>query len=213
MEPKGKKALLVVDMQNDFCPSGSLGVPDGDMIVPVLNRYIELFRDSGLPVYFTRDWHPPVTVHFKAYGGPWPRHCVQGTKGADFHPDLKVPEGSLIMSKGDDPMQDSYSAFAGHDERGRPLAEVLKEDGVSHFYIGGLATDYCVRQSSLDAIREGFGVTVLIDAIKGVDLTPGDSERAVREIVGKGARTATIDTIDIKADAEKAMKKAQRKAG
>lgn len=213
METKPKKALLVVDVQNDFCPTGALAVPEGDKVVPVLNRYIELFRGAGLPVYFTRDWHPPVTIHFKAYGGVWPPHCVQGTRGAEFHPDLDIPEGALIMSKGDDPSQDSYSAFAGHDGKGRGLAEILKEEGVGHFYIGGLATDYCVRQSSLDAIAEGFEVTVLTDAIKGVDLTPGDSERAVREIIGKGARTATIETIDVKADESGGSRKEQRKAG
>lgn len=197
MEAISKKALLVVDMQNDFCPSGALGVPDGDRVVPILNKYIEIFRQAGLPVYFTRDWHPPVTVHFKAYGGQWPPHCVQGTQGAEFHPDLEVPYRAVIMSKGDDPAQDSYSAFSGHDEKGRNLAEVLRADGVSHFYIGGLATDYCVRETSLDAIKDGFEVTVLIDAVKGVDLSPGDSERALEEIRRKGARTATLEDINL----------------
>lgn len=192
-----KKALLVVDMQNDFCPSGALGVPGGDEIVSVLNKYIDIFRKAGLPVYFTRDWHPPVTVHFKAYGGTWPPHCVQGTKGAEFHQDLDIPPRSVVMSKGDDPGQDSYSAFSGHDEKGRGLAEVLRADGVTHFYIGGLATDYCVRQTSLDAFEEGFEVTVLIDAVRGVDLSPGDSERALEEIESKGGRTATLENIDV----------------
>jgi len=197
MDRKGKKALLVVDVQNDFCPSGALGVPGGDEVVPVLNKYIELFRKKGLPVYFTRDLHPPVTVHFKAYGGTWPPHCVEGTAGADFHPDLKVPEGAVVMVKGDDPNEDSYSAFSGHDDIGRTLSDVLKADGVTHFYIGGLATDYCVRESSLDAFREGFEVTVLVDAVKGVDLTPGDSERALEMIKGKGAQFATLKDIDL----------------
>ncbi|CAG1000558.1 nicotinamidase/pyrazinamidase [Methylophilaceae bacterium] len=196
MGDKAKKALLVVDVQNDFCPDGALGVPEGDRVVPVLNKYIELFRKRGLPVYFTRDWHPPVTVHFKPYGGPWPPHCVQGTKGAGFHPALEIPPEAVVMSKGDDPEQDSYSAFSGHDEKGRGLAEVLKSDGITHFYIGGLATDYCVRQSALDAFREGFEVTVLIDAIRGVDVTPGDSERAIEEIKSKGAKFATLKDID-----------------
>lgn len=197
MDAISKKALLVVDMQNDFCPSGALGVPEGDRVVPVLNKYIEIFRQAGLPIYFTRDWHLPVTVHFKPYGGVWPPHCVQGTPGAEFHPDLAVPPRAVIMSKGDDPKQDSYSAFSGHDEKGRSLAEVLREDGVSHFYIGGLATDYCVRQTSLDAVKDGFEVTVLIDAVKGVDLSPGDSERALEEVKSKGALTATLEDIDL----------------
>ncbi|CAG1066107.1 nicotinamidase/pyrazinamidase [uncultured bacterium] len=197
MGDKAKKALLVVDVQNDFCPDGALGVPEGDRVVPILNKYIELFRKKGLPVYFTRDWHPPVTVHFKPYGGPWPPHCVQGTNGAEFHPALEMPPEAVVMSKGDDPEQDSYSAFSGHDEKGRGLAEVLKSDGITHFYIGGLATDYCVRQSALDAFREGFEVTVLIDAIRGVDVTPGDSKRAIEEIKSKGAKFATLEDIDI----------------
>lgn len=217
MESKGRKALLVVDVQNDFCPDGALAVPEGDKVVPVINRYIELFRQAGLPIYFTRDWHPPVTVHFKAYGGTWPSHCVQGTKGAEFHPELNIPSGSVVMSKGDDPGQDSYSAFAGHDRKGRGLAEVLKEDGIGHFYIGGLATDYCVRQTSLDALISGFEVTVLTDAIKGVDLVPGDSERAIEEIRQKGARLATLDDIDIKGGGhgypEDIERGAERKAG
>jgi len=218
-------------MQNDFCPSGALGVPEGDRVVPILNKYIEIFRQAGLPIYFTRDWHPPVTVHFKPYGGVWPNlrrlvdtarqgrvllvssadahlpddeefkdfppHCVQGTHGAEFHPDLAVPPRAVIMSKGDDPKQDSYSAFFGHDEKGRSLAEVLREDGVNHFYIGGLATDYCVKETSLDAIKDGFEVTVLIDGVKGVDLSPGDSERAMEEVKRKGALTATLEDIDL----------------
>jgi len=184
-------------MQNDFCPSGALGVPEGDRVVPILNKYIEIFRQAGLPIYFTRDWHPPVTVHFKPYGGVWPPHCVQGTHGAEFHPDLAVPPRAVIMSKGDDPKQDSYSAFFGHDEKGRSLAEVLREDGVNHFYIGGLATDYCVKETSLDAIKDGFEVTVLIDGVKGVDLSPGDSERAMEEVKRKGALTATLEDIDL----------------
>ncbi|OGP14999.1 MAG: nicotinamidase [Deltaproteobacteria bacterium GWA2_54_12] len=197
MNAISKKALLVVDMQNDFCPSGALGVPEGDRVVPILNKYIEIFRQAGLPIYFTRDWHPPVTVHFKPYGGVWPPHCVQGTHGAEFHPDLAVPPRAVIMSKGDDPKQDSYSAFFGHDEKGRSLAEVLREDGVNHFYIGGLATDYCVKETSLDAIKDGFEVTVLIDGVKGVDLSPGDSERAMEEVKRKGALTATLEDIDL----------------
>lgn len=206
-------------MQNDFCPSGALGVPEGDKIVPVLNKYIELFTDADLHVYFTRDWHPPVTVHFKEYGGTWPPHCVQGTSGAEFHPDLNMPAGSLIMSKGDDPKEDSYSAFAGHDAKGRGLADVLKDDGIGHFYIGGLATDYCVRETSLDALKLGIKVTVLIDAVRGVDLTPGDSRRSIDEITGKGAGTATLETIDVSREGgghegpEDIERGTQRKAG
>lgn len=192
-----KKALIIADVQNDFCPSGALAVPEGDKIVPVINRYIRLFRSAGLPVYITRDWHPPVTIHFREFGGTWPPHCVMGTKGAEFHPDLEVPGGALVLSKGDTPNADNYSAFDGHDEKGRMLENVLEDDGVTEIYVGGLATDYCVRQTALDALGKKFKVTVLLDAVKGVDLKPGDSERALKEIKEKGADSTEIDRIDL----------------
>ncbi len=194
---KEKGALLVVDVQNDFCPGGALAVPEGDRVVPVLNRYMELFISAGLPVYASRDWHPGRTRHFKDYGGLWPTHCVQGTKGAEFHPELKLPEGTVIITKGDDPDKDSYSAFQAHDPEGRPFKEVLERDGVEHLYVGGLATDYCVRATVLDGLREGFKVTLLIDAVRGVDLKPGDSERAVEEMKRNGADTITIEELKV----------------
>ena len=182
-----RAALLVVDVQNDFCPGGSLGVPDGDAIVPRTNRTVALFRRRGLPVVFTRDWHPRETKHFKEYGGAWPPHCVQGTKGARFHPDLEVPKGALILSKGMDPEVDSYSAFQAFTDRGRDLESTLQELGVDELFICGLATDYCVRATTLDATRRGLKVRVLTDAIRGVDIKPGDSEAALREMRAHGA--------------------------
>lgn len=191
-----RKVLLVVDVQNDFCPDGALAVKEGDKVVPVINRYIELFKRAGLPVIATRDWHPARTVHFKAYGGTWPPHCVQGTKGAEFHPDLKLPPDTLVMSKGTSPDEDSYSGFDGRDDKGRALLQVLKEKGIGHIYIGGLATDYCVLQTVLDAAKSGIGITVLTDAVKGVDLNIGDSERALKQMKAAGALETTIDRIE-----------------
>jgi len=188
---RGKSALLVVDMQNDFCPGGALAVREGDRIVSALNRYIEEFSKAGLPVFASRDWHPAVTKHFKQYGGVWPPHCIQGTRGAEFHPDLKLPPDAEIISKGMDPEADSYSAFQGVNDRGESLAEALKRRGVEHIYVGGLATDYCVKFSSLDALSSGFRVTVLEDAVRGVDLQPGDSERAIEEMKRAGAEVRT----------------------
>jgi nicotinamidase/pyrazinamidase len=190
-----RKALVLVDVQNDFLPGGSLAVPEGDRIVPVLNQYVDLFHRAGLPIYATRDWHPEQTRHFKAYGGVWPPHCVQGTRGAEFHPDLKLPPETIIISKGMDPNEDSYSGFQGRTAEGRPFAEELKARGIEHLYVGGVATDYCVRHTVLDARREGFQVTVLEDAIRGVDLTPGDSERALREMVEAGATLAQWEDV------------------
>jgi len=181
-------ALLVVDIQNDFCPGGALGVPDGDAIIPRVNRMIALFERRGLPVLFTRDWHPRVTKHFKEFGGAWPAHCVQRTKGARFHRDLVMPKGAIILSKGMDPEQDSYSAFQAFTDRGRDLESALHELDVGELFICGLATDYCVRATTLDSLRRGLGVRVLRDAIRGVDLKPGDSEMAIKEMRLNGAR-------------------------
>ncbi|HEY8490951.1 MAG TPA: bifunctional nicotinamidase/pyrazinamidase [Dehalococcoidia bacterium] len=191
----GKRALAVVDVQNDFCPGGSLGVPEGDRVVPVLNQYARRFHEEGSPVIATRDWHPPKTRHFQEGGGPWPPHCVQGTPGAAFHPDLRLPPGTTVLSKGMDPNEDSYSAFDARTDAGESLAELLRRLGVEELYVGGLATDYCVRATALDALAQGFRVTVLTDAVRGVDVTPGDSERALREVVEAGARTATLETV------------------
>ncbi len=177
-----KPALLVVDVQNDFCPGGALAVPDGDAIVPRVNRTIDLFERRGLPVLVTRDWHPKVTKHFKEFGGAWPPHCIEGTKGARFHPDLRLPKDARILSKGMDPEQDSYSGFQAYNGEGRDLESVVRDLGVDEIFICGLATDYCVRATALDATRRGIRIRVLGDAIRGVDVKPGDSESAIREM-------------------------------
>jgi nicotinamidase/pyrazinamidase len=190
-----RDALVVVDLQNDFCPGGALHVRDGDAIVPVVNRYLDRFAQAGAPLFLTRDWHPPVTRHFQAYGGVWPTHCVQGTPGAAFHPGLAPPNGAVIVSKGMDPEQDAYSAFQAEDPSGRRLPTILKERGIRRLYVGGLATDYCVRATVLDALRDGFEVVVLTDAIGAVDLAPGDGARAIDEIRGAGGRLATLSEV------------------
>lgn len=185
-----RAALLLVDVQNDFCPGGALPVPQGDRVVPILNRYIEQFAVADLPIFASRDWHPPVTKHFKAYGGLWPPHCVQNTPGAAFHPGLKVGPAVTIVSKGMDPEQNAYSAFQAFSSDGTPFDKLLRSAGVEHLYVGGLATDYCVRASVLDALRAGFQVTLLEDAIQGVEVQPRDSERAVEEMSHAGALRA-----------------------
>lgn len=190
-----KSALVVVDVQNDFLPGGSLAVPDGDQVVPVLNEYIRRFKAAGLPIYATRDWHPPVTKHFKQYGGVWPPHCIQGTRGAEFHPDLRLPDDVIIVSKGMDPAQDSYSAFQAYEADGTDMATSLRKREIAHTYVGGLATDYCVRATTLDALREGFRVTVLIDGSLGVNLKPHDSEKAIVDTVAAGAVVATLNQV------------------
>lgn len=187
-----KKALLVVDMQNDFCPEGALAVPQGDKIIPAINRYVELFSRAGLPIFATRDWHPEKTKHFRSFGGIWPVHCVEGTKGAEFHPGLKLPEDAILLYKGMDPQEDSYSAFQAKDAEGKRLLQILKALEIREIYIGGLATDYCVKFTTRDAVKNGFKVKVLIDAIKGVNLRKDDSENAIKGMLAIGAKKVTL---------------------
>lgn len=177
-----KKALIVVDVQNDFCPGGSLAVADGTAVVPPLNRLMKEFLDRGDPVFKTRDWHAATAKHFAAYGGAWPVHCVQNTPGAEFHPDLLDDPRITIISKGIDESADGYSGFDGTN-----LTQILREQGVEEVWVGGLATDYCVKHTVLDALRAGFDVKALADAMLPVDKKPGDGEQAIEEMRKAGA--------------------------
>ncbi len=182
-------ALIVVDVQRDFLPGGALGVPDGDAVVPVLNRYIALFGQAGLPVVFTRDWHPANHCSFRAQGGPWPPHCVAASAGAAFAPGLDVPAAAAVISKATTAEADAYSGF-----QNTGLADWLRRHGCRRLFIGGLATDYCVRATVLDALAEGFAAVLLRDAARPVDVQPGDGTRAEREMRDAGAGLATLDT-------------------
>jgi nicotinamidase/pyrazinamidase len=191
-----QRALLVVDVQNDFCPGGALAVAEGDQVVAPLNKLIEEFLRRGEPVFRSRDWHPRQTKHFTEFGGTWPVHCVQDTKGAEFHPDLIDDARIRTISKGmgDD---DSYSAFDGTD-----LALQLRQLGVEEVWVGGLATDYCVKNTVLDALKEGFRVKALEDAMRAVEVNPGDGERAIEEMRAAGAElvngeSSLRDTVDV----------------
>jgi nicotinamidase/pyrazinamidase len=188
-------ALLIEDVQNDFCSGGALAVPGGDEVVPVLNRYIDLFLEKGLPVFASRDWHPAESSHFSDYGGIWPVHCVQGSEGARFHPELKLPDDLVVISKGMDPTEDGFSSFEAVCEKGLSFSDSLAEKGVRHIFIGGLATDYCVKYTVLEALKFRFSVTLLIDAVRGVDLKPGDAESAIREMVLAGAGVACLGSL------------------
>lgn len=192
---KTTSALLIVDVQNDFCPGGGLPVPEGDRVVPILNRYMALFRERKLPIFASRDWHPAITSHFRDYGGIWPVHCVQGSEGARFHRDLALPDNAIVISKGQDPARDAYSAFQATTESGVLFPELLKAMGIGKFYVGGLATDYCVKESVLDGLRHGLSVTLLQDAVRGVELTPGDSARAIDEMTAAGAARMTFSQL------------------
>ncbi len=184
-------ALIIVDLQNDFCPGGTLAVPEGDAIVPLVNRLMASFTAAGGPIYATRDWHPAGHISFQAQGGPWPPHCVQDTDGARFHPGLALPDDVVIITKGTRTDKDAYSGF---DET--PLAGWLAAAGIGKIIVCGLATDYCVRATALDGLAAGLEVTVLTDAVRGVEVNPGDSAAALTEIERAGVRLAESASVD-----------------
>jgi nicotinamidase/pyrazinamidase len=192
-----KDALIVVDVQNDFCPGGSLAVAEGDEVVPILNRYIKKFAELGLPIFATRDWHPQKTRHFNTDGGPWPPHCIQGTEGGKFHPRLVLGDDVIVVSKGMDPDADSYSGFQAVDGNHVQLAELLRERGVERIFVGGLATDYCVKATVIDGLGEGFQVVLLEDAVRGVNLKPNDATQAIEEMVRAGATQSNESKLSV----------------
>ncbi len=183
--PGPNDALLLVDVQNDFLPGGALAVGRGDEVLAPLNDAIRAFARAGRPVFASRDWHPPNHCSFKARGGPWPPHCVAGTPGAEFAGGLVLPASAVVVSKATTADADSYSAFVGTD-----LAAQLRRRGVRRVAVGGLATDYCVLNTVLDARAEGFEVSVLAHAVRAVDVARGDGERALAKMEQAGARLA-----------------------
>jgi nicotinamidase/pyrazinamidase len=173
------EALVIVDFQNDFTPGGALAVPQGDEIAARLHELIDSGRFDL--VVATRDWHPPEHGSFAAKGGPWPPHCVAGTPGAELHPSLDASRVNIVLDKGTDPVTEGYSGFDGTD-----LAALLRERGIDRLTVAGLATDYCVRATALDALREGFAVTVDAAGSRGIEAQPGDVERALEEVRAAG---------------------------
>jgi nicotinamidase/pyrazinamidase len=182
-----RSALLIVDVQKDFCPGGALAVPGGDRVVPVLNGHIANAEARGWTIYASRDWHPRETGHFQAFGGQWPPHCVQESEGARFHDALRLPPSAIVITKGQAPDSHGYSALEGLTPDGHTLLDDLRARQIERLYVGGLATDYCVKHSVLDARAAGLDVVVLGGAIAGVDLQPGDSTRALAEMEAAGA--------------------------
>jgi len=177
------RALVIVDFQNDFTPGGALGVPDGDAIAA---RIDQLARSGEYElVVATRDWHPPDHGSFSAQGGPWPEHCVQGTPGAELHPALDRQIVDVVVDKGQDPATDGYSGFEATD-----LEHLLRERAIDHVTVVGLATDYCVKNTALAALRNGFGVTVDSTAVRAVEAQPGDGQRALEEVRSAGGSIA-----------------------
>lgn len=185
-----KTALIVVDVQRDFCAGGALAVPDGDAVIPPINALIEKFHSAGRPIFLTRDWHPADHSSFADQGGLWPPHCVADTEGADFHPGLQVVDGMTVVSKATERDADAYSGFEGTDLGSQLLAAEIAE-----VFVCGLATDYCVKATVLDAREAGLVTTVLTDAIRGVDVQAGDSNRALEEMLKAGTRLTTSENL------------------
>ena len=182
LNPGKGDALIIVDVQNDFLPGGAAPAADGHEVLEPLNRTMALFDRLGLPVVATRDWHPPDLARFTTQGGPWPPHCVQGTRGAEFAPGLCLPASALVISKGLDGDRDAHSAFSDGS-----FQQALQDNRVVRIMVGGVTAEYCVFKTVRDALERGYRVVLLTDAIRGVDANPGDSKRAINEMIRLGA--------------------------
>ena len=184
-------ALILVDIQNDFCPGGALAVDEGDQIVSIVNSLISKFP----LVISTQDWHPANHISFKEQGGPWPPHCVQGSRGAELHSGLRTDTVAHYFRKASSAGKDDYSEFEGKDEQGRSLDQVLKSHGVKKLYVVGLATDYCVLETVLDGLKYGYDVYAVSDAMRAVNVSPDDGEKALQRMASAGAHIVTSDEV------------------
>src|SRR4030042_3987201 len=181
-------SLIIANIQIDFLPGGALQALEGDLLIPVINDYLKIFRRAGASIFAVRDWHPQNHVSFTGQGGQWPPHCIQESEGAKFHPDLKLPEGTVIISKATDTLNDSYSSFEGTG-----LAQSLEMQGIYRLFVGGLATEYCILNTVLDSRKLGFGTLLLSDAVRGINAKPNDANRAIEEMVSLGAEQVTVE--------------------
>ncbi len=183
-------ALVIVDVQNDFLPGGALAVSEGDQVVPVINDLMRVFRRAGRPIFATRDWHPANHCSFKSQGGPWPVHCVQGTSGAEFASGLDLDDDVVIVSKDFEQDVNAYSGFERTD-----LAARLRDEAVERVVVVGLATDYCVLSTALSAVQEGFDAVVVEDAVRAVDVVPGDGEAALAKMRQAGVTVHAVQKV------------------
>jgi len=185
-------ALIIVDLQNDFLPGGSLGVPQGDEVVAPIQQLIDLYQAHGLPIYASRDWHPEGHCSFTAQGGPWPVHCIAGSNGAAFSSAINLEQFSTVISKATTVEKDAYSAF-----NGTGLGEQMRARGIERVAVCGLATDYCVLNTAKDALAEGFATLLVLDAIRAVDVNPGDGARAIAQMQDAGAQPVHVDRVGL----------------
>lgn len=183
-------ALIIADMQNDFLSGGSLAVPMGDTIIPVINRYLMLFHDHGRRVFAIRDWHPPDHCSFEQQGGPWPPHCLATTSGAAFHPDIEFPMNTQVISKATTAEKEAYSGFADTQ-----LRALLQQLGIRRLFIGGVATEYCVLNTVKDALHYHYTAFVLEDAIRAINLQPDDGVHALEEMTRLGATLIQFEAL------------------
>lgn len=183
-------ALMIVDVQKDFLTGGSLAVPEGEEVIAPLNRYVAMFVNRNLPVFVSGDWHPPDHCSFDAQGGPWPPHCVANTRGAAFAENLNLPDSAKIVRNGQASDREAYSAFDGTE-----LEAELRRANVQRLFVGGLATDYCVRQTARDALEKGFQTFLLQDAVRAVNAHPEDGRNAEAELAGLGARPISLEDL------------------
>ena len=181
-------ALIITNIQIDFLPGGALPISDANLVVPVINDYLKIFRRAGASIFAVRDWHPQNHTSFTGQGGKWPPHCIQETEGAKFHPDLKLPEGAVIISKATDTQDDSYSSFDRTE-----LAQNLEMQGVYRLFVGGLATEYCILNTVLDSRKLGFSTLLLSDAVRGINAKPNDANGAIEEMVSAGAEQVALE--------------------
>lgn len=183
-------ALLAIDIQNDFMPGGSLAVPLGDEIVPVMNSYINTFHSQRLAIFASRDWHPENHQSFISQGGPWPPHCIAGTKGAEFHPQLRLSKEAIVISKGMSPSDTGYSVFSNPE-----FNEILQRQNIHRLFVGGLATDYCVLDGVTAALKHGYEVFLLEDAVRAVNVNINDGDKAIKTMLSKGATSITLKAL------------------
>jgi nicotinamidase/pyrazinamidase len=185
-------ALIIVDLQNDFLPGGSLGVPQGDEVVAPIQQLIDIYQAHGLPIYASRDWHPEGHCSFTDQGGPWPIHCIAGSNGAAFTSAIDLEQFSTVISKATTVEKDAYSAF-----NGTGLGEQMRARGIERVAVCGLATDYCVLNTAKDALAEGFATLLVLDAIRAVDVHSGDGMRAIAQMQDAGAQPVHVDRIGL----------------